>query len=244
MNQKYEVPCHTFYPKNSPPSQRREQYLPRIQTRVPTVPFSSCSVDDWVVIRTTEHPKIMKPRHYGPITNLSQLFKNSFQESVVYDRYYEGHNRKVLEEIKIINFNGRNLELFRDFERGVLMKIINNKVLYWDAKFLFLMDNLSGCPLSTVQIYSDELTMQNFIQAIEDLWYTYGQPSKYRDALISELTHSEPVDLKRPETLKNTENLIVRIFRSFGMESSMDFTETFQMEFINDCIKMTKYITY
>ena len=113
------------------------------------------------------------------------------------------------------------------------MKIINNRVLSWDAKFLFLMDNVSGCPLTTVQAYSDRLTMENFVLAIEDLWYTYGVITSSNNFLIQRLFQADPVNIKKLETLKNMENLITKIFRNFPYTDFMDSS------FVIDNIKMT-----
>ena len=217
-----------------PQSQRRDQYLPGFQTQVPNAPFSSHSMNDWVVVRTTENPEITKPRHYGRITDLSQLFKNSFQESSVYEPGYKGHDRHVLAEIKVIVYGNQNLDLFKDFEQGILLKIINNKVLNWDAKFLFLLENLSGSPLSTVTAYTDALTMANFVQALEDLWYAYGRPSILQKILISKLRTGDPVDINKLETLKNTEALITKIFRTFGWSTNDD-----NYSFLLESIRMT-----
>ena len=114
------------------------------------------------------------------------------------------------------------------------MKIINNRVLNWDAKFLSLMDHVSGCPLSTVQAYSDKLTMETFVMAIEDLWYTYGERASSKSFLIQKLVRAEPVDISKRETLKNTENLIKRIFISFPD------INTFDCAFIMRNITMTE----
>ena len=214
--------------------QRRDQYRPGFQTQVPNAPFSSHSMNDWVVVRTTENPEITKPRHYGRITELSQLFKNSFQESSVYEPGYKGHDRHILAEIKVIVYSNQNLDLFKDFEQGILVKIINNKVLNWDAKFLFLLENLSGSPLSIVTAYSDVMTMENFVQALEDLWYTYGRPTKQRKLLISKLKTADPVDINKLETLKNTEALIIKIIRTTGYSMNDD-----DSSFLLESIRMT-----
>ena len=214
---------------HSPKSPRKDPYF------APNGPFSSYSRSNWIVVRTDEHPEITKPRHYGPITDLSQLFKNAFQASAVYDPSYKGHDRHALEQIKVVNFNGRNLQFFQEFEKGILIKIINNKVLDWDAKFMFLMENVSGCPLSTVNVYADKLTVENFVQAIEDLWYAYGGPTNYQNTLIQMLQTADPVDIQKPETLKSMEGLIVKIFRTFGYSTIDDFGSSFLL----GSVKMT-----
>ena len=206
-----------------------------ISTQVPTAPYSSDLIDDWVVVRTEENPEGSKPRHFGPITNLSQLFKTSFQESQLYDPSYKGHDRHFIDELKIRKFNGQNPELFREFEMGILIKIVNNKLLDWDAKYLSLMGNLSGCPLLTASAYSDKLNMENFVRVIEDLWYTYGQPEMYQNALVQQLFMADPVDILKVETLKNTEALILRILKTFGCSMSEDIASSFILE----NIKMT-----
>ena len=206
------------YTRDSPLSQE----CPGVPTQVPTAPFSSDSIDDWVVVRTEENPECSKPRHFGPITDLSQLFKTTFQESQVYDPFYGGHDRHFVDRIKILKFNGRNPELFREFEMGILTKIVNNKRLDWDAKFLSLLGNLSGCPFSTVNAYSEKLNIENFVQAIEDLWYTYLQPEIYQNALVQQLLMANPVDVLKIETLKETEALITKIYRTFGCSMSDD----------------------
>ena len=184
----------------------------RYQASETQVSTPNCSGNDWVVVRTTNHPEIEKPYHYGKITELSQMFKSAFQESALYDPYYKGKDWKILAGIDIIKFNGHNLEDFQEFERGLLMKIVNNRVLNWDAKFLLLMDQVSGCPLATVQAYADKLTLENFVMAIEDLWYTYGQITSSQNFLAQKLLQAEPVNIKKLETLKNMEILITKIF--------------------------------
>ena len=221
--------------RKNPTDQTYQNYRKdrRYQASETQVSTPTCSRNDWVVVCTANHPETEKPYHYGKITKLPQMFKNTFQESALYDPSFKGKDWKVLAGIEIVKFDGHNLESFPEFERGLLMKIINNRVLNWDAKFLFLMDNVSGCPLTTVQAYSDKFTLENFVLAIEDLWYTYGVITSSKNFLIRRLFQADPVNIKELETLKNMENLIIKIFRNIPYSDIMDCS------FVMDNVKMT-----
>ena len=140
---------------------------------------------------------------------------------------------------QIIKLTGSNVEFFPEFEQGILLKIINNELLDFDAKFHLLLSNVDGAALSIVQSYTDQLNMANFVQAIESLYYSFGEPTKFRNALIHRLWNEPEVDIRRPETLKQLEALIIRLFRSFGGEEASDSQEILSMAFITESIKMT-----
>ena len=76
--------------------------------------------------------------------------------------------------------------------------------------------------------------MANFVQALEDLWYAYGRPSILQKILISKLRTGDPVDINKLETLKNTEALITKIFRTFGWSMNDD-----NYSFLLESIRMT-----
>ena len=114
------------------------------------------------------------------------------------------------------------------------MKIINDETLDWDLKFFMLLNNTSGSALSAIQAYSDDLDMEGFVQAIEDLYYYYGRPDQFRQALIHQLSEAEPIDLRTLETLQITNALIKRIIRSFpGANQNSDFLMSCLWSYIN-----------
>ena len=114
------------------------------------------------------------------------------------------------------------------------MKIINDETLDWTSKFFMLLNSTSGSALTTIQVYSDDLNMDGFIQAIEDLYYNYGRASKFREALLHQLFEVEPIDPRKPETLQKTNALIKRILRSFpGSDQNGDFLMSYLLSNIN-----------
>ena len=133
-----------------------------------------------------------------------------------------------------MNFDGNNVELFREFEQSVLIRIINNNILDFDEKFLCLLDTLGGSPLAVVQIFTDELDAPNFVRAIEALYYAYGEPTKFRDALVRQLINEDPIDINNPESFLKINSLIARILRAFDASDDI-----LSMSFILEAIDMT-----
>ena len=198
--------------------------------------------DDWVVIRTRKNPQTNKPKHYGRIVSFKNLFMNSFQ----YHRVFNPNNtacthNSTNKNIKITPFDGENIEFFREFEQGLLLKAVNNTSDDFDAKFYTLLDCTSGIALNTVQAYTDELTIGNFVQAIEDLYYNYGRPNKYRNALTYQLLNDEYIDIKKPKTLQKVNALITKILRAFKTDVSDISGEAYiNQTFISETVKMTE----
>ena len=121
------------------------------------------------------------------------------------------------------------------------MKAVNNVSDDWDAKFFTLLNSVSGTALLTVQAYTGALTMENFIQALEDLYYNYGHPKKYRNALTYQLMHEERIDLKNPKTLQRINALITKVLRAFDTDMSSGISKQAMLSqtFISECVKMT-----
>ena len=66
------------------------------------------------------------------------------------------------EKLRPVKFDGHNVELFREFEQSVLIRIINNKILDFDEKFLSLLETLGGSALAVAQSYAEEAYWQNW----------------------------------------------------------------------------------
>ena len=79
--------------------------------------------DDWICVKTKRHPQEEKPRHRGKISKFNQLFENSFQLHQVYDPYSQRKAHSSKRALEITYFDGQNMEYFREYEQGVLMKI-------------------------------------------------------------------------------------------------------------------------
>ena len=223
-------------PKN--PSYKNYDFGFRSKNRNPLPPPE----DDWVVIRTRKNPQAEKPRHYGRIVSFKNLFMNSFQLHRVFNpnntACTHGSTNK---NVKITPFDGENIEFFREFEQGLLLKAINNTSDDFDAKFYTLLDCTSGIALNTVQAYTDELTIDNFVQAIEDLYYNYGRPNKYRNALTYQLLNDEFIDISKPKSLQKVNALITKILRAFKTDISGISGEAYLSQtFISESVKMTK----
>ena len=195
------------------------------------------SITDWVCVPTKRHPGKEKPLHHGKIRSFRNLFENSFRISFLFDPNSMGSSQSASSTIRAIKFDGSNVELFREFEQSVLMKIVNNADLDFDYKFMNLLDTLGGSPLAVVQSFTEELNFQNFVKAIEALYYTYGEPTKFRDALLRQLINEEPIDIKKPESLLKINALISKVFRTFGGESGGN--QLLATSFIMEAIKMT-----
>ena len=116
----------------------------------------------------------------------------------------------------------------------VLIRIINNNNLDFDEKFLFLLHTVSGSPLAVVQAFTQELDAVNFVKAIESLYYAYGEPTKFRNALLRQLMNEDQIDIKKPESLIKINSLINRIFRAFGGGN-----EVMSTSIVMESIKMT-----
>ena len=234
----YNLPV--FPRKNNPrrnfSRNRNQRPQNSVQSQQPLQMSQSVSnhSNDWICIKTDHHPEELKPKHYGKIMKFSDLFTKSFQHHQVYNPLSKKTNnsRKAIE---IIPFDGENIEFYREFEQGVLIKIINDETMDWTSKFFLLLKSTSGMALSTLQIYTDDLDMTGFVQAIEDLYYTYGRPENFKEALIHQLKHQEPINLKNPETFQNTNALIRRILKTF----SANETDVLSMSFIIESVKMT-----
>ena len=183
-----------------------------------------------------KHPERRKPQHFGQIRSFRNLFENSFDLKYLYNPYSDGVASEACASVKLIKFNGHNIERFRDFEQSVLMKIINNDCLDFDGKFLALLSTVSDSPLALVQVYTEELTLFNFVLAIEALYYAYGEPTKFRDALLRQLINEDPIDMKNPESFLKINSLITRVFRAFGNDAS---NEVLSMSCLMESIKMT-----
>ena len=133
-------------------------------------------------------------------------FYYSFQMRYMYNPNSDGVASEAYASLKLIKFNGENIEMFREFEQSVLMKIVNNDCLDFDGKFLALLSTVSDSPLALVQVYTEELTLVNFVHAIEALYYAYGEPTKFRDALIRQLINEDPIlDIKPNSALTNSD---------------------------------------
>ena len=87
------------------------------------------------------------------------------------------------------------------------------------------------------QSYAEELDAPNFVRAIEDLYYTYGEPTKFRDSLLRQLMNEETIDVSKPETLLKLRALIGRVFRAFGGDSGGNIV--LFTPIVMDSIKMT-----
>ena len=188
------------------------------------------SENDWVCIVTKKHPETKKPFHHGKIRSFRNLFENSFQMSFLYDP----NARDRSQNFKPIKFDGNNVEIYREFEQSMLITIINNNSLDFDKKFLALLDTLNGSPLALVQSYTDELDAFNFVRAIEDLYYTYGEPTKFINALVRQLINEDPIDIRNPESFLKIKALVTRICRTFDASNDI-----LSMSFILEAIDMT-----
>ena len=196
--------------------------------------FTTNPYSDWICIKTEHHPEEVKPRHYGKIMKFTDLFAKSFQHHQVYNPSSE-KTSKSRKAIEIIPFDGQNIEFYREFEQGVLIKIINDETMDWTSKFFLLLNSTSGIALSTLQTYTDDMDMTSFVQALEDLYYTYGRPENFKEALIHQLKHQDPIDLKNPESFQTTNALIKRILRTYSASG----TDVLSMSFMIESVKMT-----
>ena len=196
--------------------------------------------NDWVCVLTKKHPEREKPRHIGRIRSFRNLFENSFDTKYLYNPDSNGVASEANPSIKFIHFNGQNIERFRDFEQSVLIKIINNDCLDFDGKFLTLLSIVSESPLALVQVYTEELTLYNFVLAIEALYYAYGEPTKFRNALIRQLINEDPLDMKNPESFLKINSLITRIYRAFEVDGD---NQALSMSCILQSIRMTPETT-
>ena len=192
--------------------------------------------NDWICVQTERHPEIDKPKLYGKITQFKDLFTRQFQFHKLFNPDSEGQVNSATKHVQVTPFDGRNIEYFRQFEQGMLLKVINNDAMDFQTKFHFLLEYTSGPALWIVQIYTDVLNMSNFVQALEDLYYTYGNPIHLRDALIHQLLE-EPVDVRKPESLQNTSALIKRILKTFEVDPAKDQLTS---HLILENIKMTE----
>ena len=100
-----------------------------------------------------------------------------------------------------------------------------------------LLKATSDTPLAVVQAYTDELSLENFVLAIEALYYAYGEPTQFRDSLVRQLINEDRIDLMKPESLVKMSALISRIFRAFGELEASD--EDLSMSLILSSVKMT-----
>ena len=199
--------------------------------------YANQQQNDVVSVSTKKHPETTKPLHQGRITSFRNLFENSFELHVLYDPTSRGYSQEAYSGIKKVEFNGRNIEHFPEFEQYMLMRVINNETLDFDGKFHMLLSATRDAPLGVVQVYTDTLNLANFVQAIEDLYYYYGEPSKFRDTLINRFLNQEPIDMSQPETLLHTSSMISRIFRAFKGVKGGD--ELLSMSLFMNSIKMT-----
>ena len=189
---------------------------------------------DFTSVPTEKHPEKQKPKHFGKIKKFPNLFRNSFQMEYLYDPTIEEPDINALSAIEIVKFNGNNIEDFPQFEMYVVIRIINKRWLDFDVKCMMLMSNLAGTALYIVQSYFyEELNMQNFVSAIEALWYAYGEPTKFRNALLRQLINGDPVDMKKPDTLINAASLIRRIINAFGSDEDDALALSCIMESLN-----------
>ena len=189
---------------------------------------------DFTSVPTEKHPEEQKPKHFGKIKKFPNLFRNSFQVEYLYDPTIEEPDNNALSAIEIVKFNGNNIEDFPQFEMYVVIRIINKRWLDFDVKCMMLMSNLAGTALYIVQSYFyEELNMQNFVSAIEALWYAYGEPTKFRNALLRQLINGDPVDMKKPDTLINAASLIRRIINAFGSDEDDALALSCIMESLN-----------
>ena len=101
-----------------------------------------------------------------------------------------------------------------------------------------LLNSTSGAALSTIQAYTEDLNMEGFVQAIEELYYKYGRPTQFRDALIRQLKEEDPIDPNKHETLQKTNALIKRILRTFTGSNSQ--LSQLSMTFLLESVKMTE----
>ena len=201
--------------------------------------------DDWISVKTKRHPQEEKPRHKGIIRKFNHLFEYSFQEHLVCDPYSQSRAHASKKALKIVHFDGTNSEFFREFEQGVLMKIINDETLDWGSKFYMLLNNVSGPALSTVQAYTDDLDMSGFVQALEDLYYLYGRTSHFRAALVRQLKQEAPIDCRKPETLQKINALLTRITRTFAGGNGSELMWSFILPTINMTEEASKdYMTW
>ena len=197
----------------------------------------SSQANDWVCIPTEKNPGTEKPLHHGKIRSFRNLFENSFRMSFLFNPNSRDHSQIAFSIIKSTSFDGNNVEQFREFEQSVLIRIINNNSLDFDEKFLSLLDTLGGSPLAVVQVFTDELDAPNFVRAIEALYYAYGEPSKFRDALLRQLINEDPIDIRYPESFLKINYLISRVFRAFGGNNTGN--QVLSMSCILESIKMT-----
>ena len=201
--------------------------------------------DEWVNIVTIKHPEEVKPLHRGRIRSFRNLFENTFQITRLYnpdadDRACQAY-QTAYSTVEVVKFNGKNIEMFREFEQYVLMKIINNFALDFDGKFHMLLKATSDSAQAVVQIYTDELNLENFVLAIEALYYAYGEPTKFRDSLVKQLLNQDKIDMMKPDSCLKMSALISRVFRAFGELDPKD--EEMAMSFIFSSIKMTQATT-
>ena len=225
-------------PKSKNPTYRNWDFGFTSKNRNPLPPPE----DDWVEVATTKHPESNKPKHYGKILCFKNLFMNSFQEHQVYNPTLAGcaHNT-TSKNINIRVFDGERVEFFREFEQGILMKAVNNITEDWDGKFFTLMNSTSGVALQLVHSYTDQLTMANFVQAIEDLYYNYGRPHEYRNELTYRLLNDQFIDLKKPKTLLSVNALITKILRVFDTDINGITGEAYLSQtFISKSVKMSE----
>ena len=195
--------------------------------------------DEWIEVQTKRHPQIGKPRHYGKIMSFKNLFMNSFQRDKVYNPDAVGcYYNSNINNINITPFDGENIESYQMFEQVILMKAVNNITMDWDEKFYTLLTSTIGVAQSTVQGYTGELTLQNFVQAIEDLYHSFGQPRKYRNVLINKLINREFIDLRKKSSLSRVSLIITRLLNSF--EDNNAFKAFIPHGFICESIKMTE----
>ena len=108
-------------------------------------------------------------------------------------------------------FDGEDVEQFCAFEQNLLMRVINNETVNWDAKFAMLLESTQGIAHDVVSAYSEVYSMNNFIQACEILYYTYAHTAKFEDALLLKLFHAEKIDIRKPNTLMAVKVLITRL---------------------------------
>ena len=194
--------------------------------------FHEPPIEDWVCVPTEKHPEEDKPLHRGKITSFRDLFTKTFLLHKLYDPNSRGLSARNYKNIEVVQFDGRSIEMFREFEQSVLIRIINNDTLDFDGKFHMLLHQTSGLALSLVQTYTDILSLGNFVQAIEKLYYSYGHSGKFREALVRKLINQEPIDINKPETLQNINNLISKVFRAVGGQGNEVLTSSFIMSSI------------
>ena len=149
---------------------------------------------------------------------------NSFQEHMVYNPNQLGCIQTTSSKpIKTVLFDGTNLSVYKEFEQNILMRAVNNASEDWDSKFTTLLTSTSGQALDGVLGYSGSYTMQNFIQALESLYYSYGKPRQYRNSLLNQLINDQYVNLNKPASVQRTNMIVLKLLNEFNDLESYEF---------------------